>query len=104
MQSWIEVGAPDAARLHKASKASPKVTVYIEKPPVIYFRQLAGERIHRVESLTIVAIDRTLIDELVTRLDRRMAMSLSVTDGHVFVSLAGASVDGAVTRMGVPQE
>ena len=103
IQSWIEVGAPDAARLHKASKASPKVSVYIEKAPVIYFRQLAGERIHRVESLAIIVIDRALIDELVTRLDRRMTMSLSVTDGHVFVSHKGASVDGAATRMGIPQ-
>ncbi len=104
IQSWIEVGAPDAARLHKASKASPKVTVYIEKAPLIYLRQLAGERIHRVESLAIVAIDRVLIDELVARLDRRMTLSLSVTDGHVFVSHEGGSIDGAVTRMGVPQE
>jgi uncharacterized protein YaeQ len=103
MQSWIEVGAPDAARLHKASKASPKVTVYIEKAPVIYLRQLAGERIHRAEALAIVAIDRGLIDELVARLDRRMSMSVSVTDSHVFISHAAGSIDGAVTRMGVPQ-
>ena len=25
--AWIEVGAPDAARLHKASKAAPRVAV-----------------------------------------------------------------------------
>src|ERR1043165_1276887 len=28
LQSWIEVGAPEAARLHRASKASPRVAVY----------------------------------------------------------------------------
>lgn len=105
LQGWIEVGAPDAARLHKASKASPKVAVYIEKPPVIYLRQLAGERIHRAESIAIVSIDRALIDELVTRLDRRMTFSLSVTDSHVFVSLGGGgSVDGAVTRLSLATE
>ena len=27
LQAWIEVGAPEAARLHRASKASPRVAV-----------------------------------------------------------------------------
>jgi uncharacterized protein YaeQ len=29
LRAWIEVGAPDADRLHKASKAAPRVAVYI---------------------------------------------------------------------------
>src|ERR1700710_3062747 len=29
--SWIEVGTPDAARLHKAAKASRRVAVYVHK-------------------------------------------------------------------------
>src|SRR5215510_8366199 len=29
LKSWIEIGAPEAARLHKASKASPRVAVYV---------------------------------------------------------------------------
>lgn len=103
IQAWIEVGAPDAARLHKASKAAPRVSVYIEKAPVIYLRQLAGERIHRADAIAIRAIDRDLIDALVGRLDRRMTFALSVTDGHLFVSLAdGTSVDGVVERVTIP--
>lgn len=103
--AWIEVGAPDAARLHKASKASPRVAVYIEKAPVIYLRQLAGERIHRAETIVICAIDRELIAALVERLDRRMAFALSVTDGHLFVSFAsGESVDGAVEQLAIAPE
>jgi uncharacterized protein YaeQ len=98
IKAWIEVGAPDAARLHKASKASPRVAVYIEKVPAIYLRQLAGERIHRAESIEILAIDRELIGELVSRLDRRMSFALSVTDGHLFVSHHNTSIDGAVER------
>lgn len=101
--SWIEVGAPDAARLHKAGKAAPRVAVFIEKAPVIYLRQLAGERIHRGDAIAIRAIDRELIDALVTRLDRRMTFSLSVTDGHLFLSLPdGTSLDGGVSDFAIP--
>ncbi len=101
IKAWIEVGAPDAARLHKASKAAPRVVVYIEKAPVIYLRQLAGEKIHKSEGIVIVSLDRELIAALVDKLDRRMTFSLSVTDGHLFVSIGGTSIDGAVERMGI---
>src|SRR5688572_705347 len=31
IRTWIDVGTPDAARLHKASKAADRVAVYIHK-------------------------------------------------------------------------
>jgi uncharacterized protein YaeQ len=102
LHAWIEVGAPDAARLHKASKASPRVAVYLEKPPAIYLRQVAGERIHKAESIAIRVIERSLVDALVARLERRMTFALSVTDGHLFVSLGTTSLDGAVEQLSLP--
>src|SRR3982751_1979830 len=44
--SWIDVGTPDAARLHKASKATRRVAVYTHKDPAMFLKQLAGEKIH----------------------------------------------------------
>jgi uncharacterized protein YaeQ len=51
LRSWIEIGSPDAARLHKASKASPRVAVYTRKDSERWAQRLAGERIHRAEAL-----------------------------------------------------
>ena len=31
--AWIDVGTPDAARLHKAAKTAPRVAVYTHKDP-----------------------------------------------------------------------
>jgi hypothetical protein len=33
LRTWIDIGSPDAARLHKASKAAPRVVVYTHKDP-----------------------------------------------------------------------
>ncbi len=33
LQAWIDIGAPDAARLHKAAKAAPNVAVYVHRDP-----------------------------------------------------------------------
>jgi uncharacterized protein YaeQ len=97
--TWIEVGTPDAARLHKASKAAARVAVYTHKDPAQFLRQLAGERIHNAEALELYAIDRALIGALVARLDRRVAFSMSVTDREVYVSIGAENLTGAVVRL-----
>jgi len=95
---WIDVGAPDAARLHKASKAAPRVAVYTHREPRHLLQALAGERIHRADQLEMYAIDRDLIAGLVSRLDRRNSWELSITERHVYVAVGGATVEGDVTR------
>jgi uncharacterized protein YaeQ len=96
--AWIEVGAPDAARLHRASKASPRVAVYTHKDPRLLQRQYAGERIHRSSEIGLYAVDRDLLDALVARLERRLALSISVTEGTLYVSIGSETLSGEVVR------
>jgi len=98
LKAWIEVGSPDAARLHKASKASPRVAVYTHKDPRALLRGYEGQKIHRAAQVEIHAVDRELLAELVSHLDRRVAMTLSVSDRHLFIDVEGSSVSGAVER------
>ena len=101
LRAWIDVGAPDAARLHKASKAAPRVAVYTHRDPAQLQRALAGERIHRADALELWAIDRDFVSALAERLDRRMTFDLSVTDRHLFVTLDGESMSGEVARFAI---
>ena len=96
LKVWIDVGAPDANRLHKASKAAPRVVVYTHREPRTIVKMLAGERIHRADELELYAIDRELIGALAEKLERRMKLDLSVTDRHLFITLDGDSISGAV--------
>ena len=102
LRAWIEVGAPDAARLHRASKASPRVAVYTHKDPALLVRQLAGERIHRADALEIHAVDRELLAGMAERLDRRNAIELSVTERHLYVGMRGETLSGVVERHALP--
>src|SRR5262245_2381529 len=54
---WIEVGLPDAERLHRGSKVAGSAAVYTHRDVRQLLDQLAGEKIHRGESLTIRAFD-----------------------------------------------
>jgi len=94
--AWIDIGAPDAARLHKASKAAPRVAVYTHKDPAQFLANLASARIHNVERLELYAIDRPLIAALVARLERRVTFSASVTDRELYISIAAENLTGSV--------
>ena len=96
---WIDVGTPNAARLHKASKVADRVVVYTHKDPARFLKQLAGERIHRAEALELHAIDRTLVRALVAHLDRRVSFSLSVTDHELYVSIGVDNLTGKVLQL-----
>lgn len=98
LRSWIEIGAPDPARLHKASKASPRVAVYAHKDSERWAQRLAGERIHRVEALEVYVFDPVMIGALASRLDRRMAFALSVSERELFISIGAETLSGRVTR------
>lgn len=98
-QQWIEIGTPDADRLHKASKATPRVVVYSHKDTARWAQQLADAKIHRRESIEVVALDRDLIAALAERLDRRMSFGLSVTEGHLYVTIGERTLEGSLERV-----
>jgi len=99
IDTWIDVGTPDAARLHKASKAAARVVVYTHKDPRQFLSRLAGEKIHQADRLELYAIDRALVSALVARLDRRVAFSVSVADRELFVAIGTENLGGAVVRL-----
>jgi uncharacterized protein YaeQ len=99
--SWIDIGTPDAARLHKAAKSGARVVVYTHKNPDQFLKQLAGEKIHRAEALELYAMDRPLVAALAARLDRRVAFSASITDRELYISIGTDTLTGAVTRLAI---
>lgn len=96
LEAWVEIGWPDAARLHKAAKAAPRVAVYPHKDVTQWLRRLEGERIHRAAEIVVRAIGADLITALVARLDRRLAFSLAVSGEELFVSIGTDTLTGRV--------
>jgi uncharacterized protein YaeQ len=95
--AWIEVGLPDAARLHRGSKLSGRAVVYTHRDAAQLCAQLAGQKIYRAEAIPVYAFDRRLVEGLAAHLERRCALSLSITEGQIFATLGDVSLGGAIT-------
>ena len=99
---WIEVGAPDAARLHKASKGCASVALYTHKEPRLLLRSYEGARIHRSDAIELYAFDRHLLESLVGRSGRRVKCALSVTERQLYLEISGTALEGSVERHALP--
>lgn len=103
LRGWIEIGAPEAARLHKGAKAAEHVAVYPTRDVTPWLARLAGERIHRAERIAVQVIDAALIATLAARLERRMELDLSVSEGVLYLSMGEETLTGGVERVGLAQ-
>jgi uncharacterized protein YaeQ len=102
LRRWIEIGLPEPARLHRASKASPEVAVYSHKDVETLLLRLAAEKIHRAQDLEIYAFDRDMIASLTARLTRRMSFDLVVTERQFYISLGEETIGGGLVRHSIP--
>jgi uncharacterized protein YaeQ len=99
LRAWIDVGTPSAERLHRAAKVAPRVVVYIHKEHAQWLAGIAAAKIHRADALELRVIDRGLIVQLTSRLERRMSFALAVAEEELFVSFADGSCTGKITRL-----
>jgi uncharacterized protein YaeQ len=100
---WCEVGTPSAERVHKASKAAPKVVVFTHNDPKLLSERLGKAHIHRKEQLELWGLDPQFLDELSVATNTRTSeFELTIAERQLYVSAAGASLCGALCPIAVP--
>jgi uncharacterized protein YaeQ len=103
LRGWIEVGTPEAARLHKGAKAAEYVAVYPTRGVEPWLARMAGERIHRAERILVQVIDAELVATLSARLERRMELDLSVSEGALYLSVEDETLTGSIRQLSLAQ-
>jgi len=99
---WIDIGAPEAARLHRAAKAAPRVAVYTHKDAALLAAKLGAAHIHRAAALEIHAFDRDWLTGLAAGLERRMRFSLTVAERHLYLSQGAITSSSVLERIALP--
>lgn len=97
--AWIDVGVPSAERLHKASKAAQRVAIFTTADPTQLRREASARTIHKVEAIEVFRISPSLIDALEPKVDKRTDLEVLRSDGHLYVTTAGVTVDAPIERV-----
>jgi uncharacterized protein YaeQ len=98
LQAWIDIGLPEPERLHRASKAAPRVAVYTHKDPATWLPRLAEAKIHRAAALQVFAFDRGWIAQLVAKLERRVKWSLARSESEIYLTWGNDTLQTVLLR------
>lgn len=94
--AWVEVGAPDADRLHRGSKLAGRAIIYSHRDPEKLLPLWAGKKIHRAEQITLRTFDPGFVDAVADAVARRNSVTLSVTEGQLYLDINGTSLSSAL--------
>jgi uncharacterized protein YaeQ len=94
----VDIGLPEPERLHRASKAAPRVAVYTHQDRGQGALRIRDAKIHRAEKLEAFAFDRVWLLAVVARLERRMKFSLARSEGEIYLTLGADTLQTVLTR------
>lgn len=94
--AWVEVGAPDAGRLHTGSMKAERTVVYTHRDPEKVAAAWAGKRIHRAEDLLLHSFEPGFVERVSEGIERRNTATLTRTEGRVYLELNDVSGESDV--------
>lgn len=97
LATWIDVGAPSADRLHKASKAARRVVLYSSVSLALLCKEASRRAVHRVEDIDVWSLPSELLDELGDRTRRSMKLELVRTENQLYATLDGKVSEAEVS-------
>jgi len=98
LRAWIEIGTPSADRLHKASKASPRVVVFTQHDPRLLVREAGTREIHKVDRIEVYALGSKFLERLGEITDRNARWTLLRNEGTLYVTVGTETLSGEVTK------
>lgn len=96
--AWVEVGMPDAGRVHRGSKLAGRCAVYTHRNVTQVLAELSGRQIHRAAEIPVYAFGRGFVDEVAGGLQRRNDVTLSVIERQVYLDIEGHAFSTAIVE------
>jgi len=87
--AWIEVGMPDAARIHRGSKLAGRSAVYTHRNVAKVLDALNGKQVHRAGEIPIYEFGKGFVEDVAAVLQRRDKLSVSVTERQLYLDVSG---------------
>ena len=98
---WIEVGLPDADKVHRASKLADKVVIYTHRDPLTLKRNLSAKAIYHADQILIRSFERGFLGPLAGKLDRRNSLDVSITEGQLYLTFNGYTAESLIYTTGL---
>ena len=96
--AWIEVGMPDASRVHRGMKLAGKAAVYTHRNIAKVLGGLSGKQVFRAADIPVYELAAEFIDGATAVMQRRNTLSLSITERQLYLDIGGRTFSTAVVE------
>lgn len=96
--AWIEVGMPDAARLHRGSKLAGRAAVYTHRNVAKVLEGLNGKQVYRAAEIPVYAFGHGFVEDVAAVLQRRDNVSVSITERQLYLEVSGQTFSTTVAE------
>jgi uncharacterized protein YaeQ len=101
---WVDIGDPSGDRLHRASKASPRVVVFTHHEAEFLRREARQKPVHRASEIEIFTVPPALLAALEPTLDRTTRWQLTRTENQLYIEVGGKTLEGTITEARLGEE
>jgi uncharacterized protein YaeQ len=92
----VEVGMPDAERLHRGSKLAGRAAVYTHRSIAQVLAELNARQIHRAAQIPVYEFGRGFVEDAAATLQRRVDASVSIIERQLYLDFSGQSFNTVV--------
>lgn len=96
--AWIEVGMPDAQRLHRGSKRAGRAAVYTHRNVAHVLAELNGKNIHRAAEIPVYEFGRGFVEAIAAVVQRRAEVAIAITERQLYLDVCGQTFSTAVVE------
>ena len=94
--AWIDIGAPSAERLHKASKAARRVAIFTHAEMNQLRKEAATKAIHKVDAIEVWRFETKFLDAIESKMQRNTKLELTRNDGQLYVAVGGTTLEATL--------
>lgn len=99
VQEWVEVGLPDPERLRKVSRHAEQVVLIAGGGGLQRWLKQHHSKLASISNLTVLTLDPALVDHLAATLERVVEWSVTVTEGVLYLTSGGKTLESPVTTV-----
>lgn len=99
---WVEVGLPDPERLVKASRHAERAVLLASGTARFTWEKQHLSKLATVPNLTVLSLDQGFLSQLVSRLERSITWSLTVTEGSLYLERDGETLETTLSHLSGP--
>jgi uncharacterized protein YaeQ len=90
---WVEVGLPEPDRIIKASRHAARIALIACGRALPSWEQQHLKKLEVVQNLSLIRFDQDFINSLVSKLDRSINWSITITDGNLYLNVGNETFE-----------